>query len=846
MPAGGYSRLLAGVCGVAVAMQGAAASSALIWRAELPSPVDAPGSQVVPATGGAAPNVGASPPPRVTDAQFVDHPNIPVVQRLVLSSQFAQAEIVARAALRESPGCARATFLLGVAVQKQKRYSEARDLLVAAQSSGQSFPELRQVDHFLGWANYYLGDLALAKRHFQAHVGAVPTADDSWFGLGVVAIEESRLGDAESALQRALDLAGDGLPGRPMRAKALVRLGDVAVMRDRFADAVDLYEEAVSIRPDQPEVWTKLARAYERVDRASDAASARERAQRIAGATASPAPAAGATAAVAATPGAIRLEDVTASSGIDFTTTSGTLPPTQIIEVKGGGVALIDFDGDGDEDILFPNGATLASPHEGPGARLYENLGSMRFRRVEPDPPLRAWAFGPAVGDFDGDGREDIVVACHGSIRMLLNAGGGSFTDASDRLPQAARDVSAWNTSVAAGDLDADGDLDLYVTRYLRFDPSAPPGPSLFKGVPVMSGPRGLDPQGDVLMRNVGGGRFEDATVRSGIAALPPSYGLNAAVADFTGDGAPDILVANDSQPDMLLRNLGDMRFEDAGRRMGVATNMEGTDQASMGIAIGDVNGDGLPDAHISVFSSDTNTMHESREGRFFDDRTGVRGVGVPSRRLCGWASAFADLDHDGDEDLVTVNGHTYPQATLALMDSEWEQPMLVLERRGDRFEPVPPEALGPGCGAPHRDRSAVFADLDGDGDVDSIVGGLNQPVRVIRNARDQADDWVAIRLDDPRSAGNRAARGSRLRLEAGGVRQTRWLAGGGPFQSNRSVEAHFGTGSARGPWTLEVTWPDGGVSTHTIGRPGRHRIVRPGPAPVAAPGPHAGTTAAD
>ena len=769
---------------------------------------------------------GSAGTPQTPEANFVNHPSVAVIQRLVLSSQFPQAEIVARAALRESPGCARVQFLLGVAVQKQKRYAEAREHLRGAQESGQQFPELRQVDHFLGWANYYLGDLALAKRHFQAHVGAVPAADDSWFGLGVVAIEENRLGDAESALQRALDLAGDGLPGRPMRAKALVRLGDVAVMRDRFADAVDLYEEAVSIRPDQAEVWTKLARAYERVERAADAASARERARQMSGGTAASPPE-----AVAARPAAasgIRLEDVTASSGIDFVTTSGELPSTQIIEVKGGGVALVDYDGDGDEDLFFPNGATLPSPGQGPGARLYENLGGLRFRRVEPDPPLAAWAFGPAVGDFNSDGREDLAVACHGSIRLLLSSGHGSFIDASERLPDSARDASAWNTSVAAGDLDADGDLDLYVTRYLRFDPAAPPGPSLFKGVPVMSGPRGLDPQRDVLLRNDGAGRFEDVSVPSGIAALPPAYGLNSAIADFTGDGMPDILVANDSHPDMLLKNLGGMRFEDAGRRMGMATNMEGTDQASMGIAIGDVNGDGLPDAHISVFSSDTNTIHESREGRFFDDRTGLRGVGVPSRRLCGWASSFADLDHDGDEDLVTVNGHTYPQATLALMDSEWEQPMLVLERRGDRFEPVAPEALGPGCSGRHRDRSAVFADLDRDGDIDMVVAGLNQPVRVIRNAHDTADDWIAIRLDDMRSPGNRTARGARIQLSAEGLVQSRWLAGGGPFQSNRTVEAHFGTGLSRGPWHATVTWPDGDRTSHPVDRPGRHTIVRP------------------
>ena len=163
---------------------------------------------------------------------------------------------------------------------------------------------------------------------------------------------------------------------------------------------------------------------------------------------------------------------------------------------------------------------------------------------------------------------------------------------------------------------------------------------------------------------------------------------------------------------------------------------------------------------------------------------------------------------------------------------------MLVLERRADRFEPVPPDALGPGCGGRHRDRSAVFADLDRDGDIDVVVAGLNQPVRVIRNMHDAPDDWIAIRLDDQRSAGNRAARGARIELDASGQVQARWLAGGGPFQSNRSAEVHFGTGASRGPWTVRVTWPDGARSSHALDRPGRHTIPRP--AADAAPAPRA------
>ncbi len=205
----------------------------------------------------------------------VDHPNLSIAARLLKSGQFLDAEVVLRNILRESPNCARAKFLLGVALGKEKRYAQARPLLEASIASGQPFADAKQVDHFLGWACYYLGDLDAAKRAFQAHVHNVPTAADSYYGLGVIAIDEDRVGDAESALQRSIALLPEPPAGNQDRSKALARLGDCALRKAQSDEALSYYEEAAALWPDHYEVWGKLARVYEMAERSDDAARAR-------------------------------------------------------------------------------------------------------------------------------------------------------------------------------------------------------------------------------------------------------------------------------------------------------------------------------------------------------------------------------------------------------------------------------------------------------------------------------------------------------------------------------------------------------------------------------------------
>jgi len=507
------------------------------------------------------------------------------------------------------------------------------------------------------------------------------------------------------------------------------------------------------------------------------------------------------------------FREVGEASGLTTVMACGGENLRQILETNGGGLGLIDYDKDMDLDLFIANGATLEDPTAGPGSSLWNNDGHGRFSRVTQQAGIHLdhWAMGVTVGDVDGNGWDDLYVTCWGPNVLLLNRGDGTFMDATE---QAGVGDERWGTGAVLGDFDADGDLDLYCVNYLAFDPGAPPPRVRHKTVEVMGGPHGLPPQDDVYYENTGGGIFRDRTLASGCGSAQPSYGLNAIAADLDNDGHTDIYVGNDSMANYLFRGHGDGTFEEIGQQTGAASNIDGSGQATMGIALADVNGNGYPDLLSTNFANDTNTLHLNTGRSFFDDHTRQWGLGIISRPFLGWSCGFFDFDHDGDEDLLLFNGHVYPEASMDAMDSNYRQPPLLFERREERFHRVDPDATSSWLSQEHVDRTAVFGDLDGDADIDVIIGERWGPVRMLRNENPPgAARPVLIALEDT-GRGNHRGIGSRIVIRACRQTWTRWIVSGGGFQSSSAHHAHLALPAGCTTMTVDITWP-GGETQH-------------------------------
>jgi hypothetical protein len=486
-----------------------------------------------------------------------------------------------------------------------------------------------------------------------------------------------------------------------------------------------------------------------------------------------------------------------------------------IIETTGTGVAIFDYDNDGWPDIFVVNGTTL-EPLAGkrpPTNHLYHNNHNGTFTDVTEKAGLArtGWGQGVCVGDYDNDGFDDIYVTYYGKNVLYHNNGNGTFTDVSETA-HVAGSGKTWGTGCAFVDYDRDGKLDLFVATYVDFDVTTAPAPGerascMWKGVPVMCGPRGLPWGKNILYHNKGDGTFEDVTTRAKIDQTNGHYGFSVSTLDFDDDGWPDIYVACDSTPSILYHNNRDGTFTDVAVVAGAAFNEDGKEQAGMGSTIGDYNGDGRMDIFKTNFSDDTATLYRNNGDGTFDDVTFAAGLGLYTKYL-GWGTMFVDVDNDGWPDLLLVNGHVYPEVTKQHLGSDYEEPRVLYHNLGNgKFADIS-ETSGPGITTERSSRGLAVGDLWNDGRMSAVVSNMNEPLSLLVNQVKTENHWLGIKTVGTKS--NRDGIGAKIRVQAGGRLHVDEVRSGSSFDSNNDMRVHFGLGKvAKIDW-IEIRWPSG------------------------------------
>ena len=531
----------------------------------------------------------------------------------------------------------------------------------------------------------------------------------------------------------------------------------------------------------------------------------------------------------------IIFQDATSSSGLDqFLHHSGTPEKTTILESVGSGLALLDYDNDGWLDIYLLSGSTVAAlsgKEPAPRAMLFHNNHDGTFTDVTEKAGVanERWGFGVAVGDYDNDGWPDIYVANFGKNRLYHNNGDGTFTDVAEK---AGVSLGGWSAGPTWGDYDHDGLLDLFVPGYLKFDANhppipgqsgLPPGSCQFRGVGSMCGPLGLVGEHDHLFHNNGNGTFTDVSESAGVADSHGYYGLASVFVDLDDDGWLDLVVANDSVPRYLYRNLHNGKFEDVSYVSGFALTDNGLAQASMGIAVGDYNRDGKLDLYVTVFSDDFNTLYRNDGDLSFSEVGFQAGVSTVTIPFLGWGTGFLDIDNDGLTDLFVANGHIYLWVDQRNWGTTWAQrPLLFRNVDGTKFVEVP-AATGSGLADIIPARGAAFGDLFNDGHIDVVVNNIDSHPTLLRNVVKNNNHWISLKLVGG-AGSSRDAIGAKVFVTTGQVRQRADVFSGGSYSSSSDLRVHFGLGSASDVDKLEIRWPSGKVEM--LNKPPIDRIL--------------------
>ncbi len=499
-----------------------------------------------------------------------------------------------------------------------------------------------------------------------------------------------------------------------------------------------------------------------------------------------------------------RFRDATQSAGLDVITWSGSIEKPHILESTGNGVVVLDYDGDGFQDLYVVTALRLPPDEErDEGNRLYRNLGDGTFEDVTAAAGvgLRAYGHGGCAGDVDGDGLPDLYVTNYGPNVLFRNNGDGSFADITGR---AGVGDPRWSIGAALFDADGDGDQDLFVGNYIEAsweEILEARRTRAWRGkVQVMDGPRGLPESPNTFYLNNGDETFRQATEESGFAVGGMGYSMGVVGFDYDLDGDRDLYVANDSTANRLYRNRGDATFEEVATWTGCAYNADGNAQGSMGVGVGDYDGNGWPDLVVTNFAHDYYALYRNLDGELFQDDTFVARLAVPSYVPLGWAPLLLDMDHDGDEDLFLANGHIYPQVDEdpSLGESYRQKNQLLVNEDGIFRE------LGPQAGEvfeiEESSRGGAWLDMENDVDLDIVVSNQDARPTLLENVTSPAGGWLQVSL--PGAAVVRFETASRIQL--------RQSLAGGSYASESDPRLHVGIGPANRLDRMTVSWPDG------------------------------------